>query len=234
VGILRLPRIANFTDFQPLSRISEVELHYLASPRDLSSYDLLFIPGTKNTRADLGWLREVGWEPLLRRFVSRGGRLVGICGGYQMLGDVVSDPLGVEGPPGETSGLGFLAVATEMAGDKTLRREKGSLFGEEVEGYEIHMGVTTLHGDGPLLQCGDRWDGAIRDDGRVWGCYLHGLLDRPRALAAVLGWASPGRNWDHVRSLPEPAVARDLAYNRLAAHVSAHVDVDRILFAAEG
>ncbi|VAV84602.1 Cobyric acid synthase [hydrothermal vent metagenome] len=192
IVVPRLPRISNFTDFDPLRAEPLIDFDYIDGPEGLSGADLLILPGTKNTIADFGWLRERGICDAIKVHHSRGGMIGGICGGYQMLGRTISDPEGVEGEPSTVDGLGLIDVETVLAATKTTVRAKGRAGKgllkdtEEVSGYEIHMGVTTL-GRGSaggvtafagLVSDGRAHsDGAVSKDGLVWGTYLHGLFD---------------------------------------------------------
>ena len=156
IAVVRLPHISNFTDFAPLARLPYVSLHYLSKPRPLAGYDILFLPGSKNVRADLEWLRKVGWDEALLKYLNQGGRLGGICGGYQMLGTAIMDPHGIEGVPGKTKGLGLLELHTTLEKEKVLSRSKGFWMDDEktVEGYEIHMGITERTGQCALYDTG--------------------------------------------------------------------------------
>lgn len=239
VAVLGLPHMANFTDVRALDRVPGASVHWLRTPRDLTPYDWLVIPGTKNTRADLDALRAAGWEAPLTRFVRGGGHVLGLCGGYQMLGHTVADPDGVEGTPGETAGLGLLDARTVLRAPKVTTRTGGQLAGsgEGVDGYEIHMGRTevraapllriTRRSGAPLAEPED--EGAVSPDGHVVGTYLHGLLDSPAALAALLRRVRPGDAFADVEALSDAAADRDAQYDRLAAHVRANLDVDRLL-----
>ncbi len=227
VGVLRLPHIANFTDFEALERHG-ARVHYLAEPRDLSPYDLVVLPGTKNTRGDLAWMERVGWRTRLAARAAAGGRLLGICGGYQILGERIDDPHGVEGGPGATAGLGLLPVRTTMASRKRTKRVAGRWGEHPVTGYEIHMGLTEPKGDvQPLLEIEGRPDGAISPDGRVAGTYLHGLFDEPAAARAYLTSIRPDA------ALEAPTQSHDAwrqsQYDALAHHLRAHLDVERLL-----
>ncbi len=194
-----LSRIANFDDFDPLRAEPEVDFGFVppgtALPGDA---DLVILPGTKATLGDLAFLRAQGWDIDIAAHVRRGGRVLGICGGFQMLGNAISDPDGVEGPPGQAQGLGLLDLDTVLTGDKVLRPASGRLaVGGAFEGYEIHVGRT----DGPALQRpllirdNGAGEGAISADGRVSGAYVHGLFGLASARAAFLadlGAASDG------------------------------------------
>ena len=186
-------RISNHTDFDPLRLHPQVNLQYVPPGQSIPAADLIVLPGSKNVRADLQWLRDNNWDADIERHLRYGGKVLGICGGYQILGQQVSDPDGIEGPPGCSDGLGWLNIHTELHPHKQLRRVDGTLTVADapVSGYEIHCGVS--RGDGlnnPLLILNDgRSDGAVSCDGRVAGTYLHGVFDQPAALQALLHWA---------------------------------------------
>ncbi len=187
-----LPRISNHTDFDALRAQPEVDLRFIGPGQVIPPADLIVLPGSKNTRADLAWLRENGWPQALHQHLRYGGKLIGICGGYQMLGRTVSDPHGVEGAPGVSQALGLLDIDTELTKDKQLAQVSGrcAFADAAVSGYEIHMGIS--HGaaqENPAFYIGERPEGARSDDDRVLGSYLHGLFDQPQALAALLRWA---------------------------------------------
>ena len=191
-----LGRIANFDDFDALRAEPAVDFAFVPPGSPLpGDADLVILPGTKATIADLALLRAEGWDIDLAAHVRRGGRVLGICGGYQMLGRTVADPDGLEGPPGEASGLGLLAVDTVLTPEKVLRPVRGRFGQAAFEGYEIHCGRTTVS-DRPMLTFDDGGvDGAMSADGRIAGCYVHGLFDRPQARSAILsglGAASSG------------------------------------------
>ncbi len=241
VAVLRLPHIANFTDVEALTRHG-VRVHYLARPRDLRPYDLLILPGTKNTRGDLAWLRAEGWEERISTFQESGGRLLGLCGGYQILGESIDDPEGIEGAPGGSPGLGLLPVRTVLNAAKQTTRTSGRLMTPDgtstpVRGYEIHVGRTQVdaaRSGGPVLVLDgrDRPDGAWSVDGRCGGTYLHGLLDEPAAVRAVLRWCKPRLRLD-LDSEQSAYEWRQAQYDRLAEHLEEHLDVDRLFAMAE-
>ena len=201
VGVVRLPRLANFTDFDPFAMEPDVTLSYLDHPQEVAAQDLLILPGSKATLADLAWLRRRGLDVAVRDFALGGGPVVGICGGYQMLGTTIADPGGVEGG-GRADGLGLLDGRTILAAEKrcvevtyTPTPDAG-LGNTPVTGYEIHMGTTAPGKDAPLFA--DASEGTGQRRGNVWGAYLHGLFDNDAARQALLG---PIRR---ERCLPEP------------------------------
>ncbi|MEB2326998.1 MAG: cobyric acid synthase [Pseudomonas sp.] len=222
-----LPRISNHTDFDPLRLHPQVDLQFVGPGQPIPPADLLILPGSKSVRADLAFLRANGWEMAIRRHLRYGGRLLGICGGLQMLGRRIADPLGLEGAPGESAGLGLLDFTTELAAEKQLCNVQGrlALEGEAVSGYEIHAGVST----GPALERAavelddGRRDGALSADGQVLGTYLHGLFEGPAACAALLRWAGLGT----VDTVDYHAL-REREIERLADLVEAHLDTARL------
>lgn len=187
-----LQRISNHTDFDALRAHSDVDLRFIGPGQAIPPADLIILPGSKNTRADLAWLIEHGWREALHKHVRYGGKVIGICGGYQMLGRSVSDPHGVEGRPGMSPGLGLLDVDTELTKEKRLEQVEGRCAFTEasVTGYEIHMGRSAGPATAmPAFYIGDHAEGARSEDDRILGTYLHGLFDAPQAMAALLGWA---------------------------------------------
>ncbi|WP_052364939.1 cobyric acid synthase [Halotalea alkalilenta] len=216
------PRISNDTDFDPLRLHPGVSLRFAKRPELAGPADLLILPGSKNTRADLAWLRARGWQGYIERHLRYGGKVLGICGGYQMLGQRIEDPGGVEGPAGSSEGFGLLEHRTLLTADKTLRRVGGrSLLGAgeaRIEGYEIHVGESARTAASlAAFQLDDgRLEGQRSADDRVLGSYLHGLFDHPEALAALLAWAGLER--------PEPfdyRVQREHEIDRLADALAA-------------
>ncbi len=180
-AVIRLPRISNFTDFAPLEEHPQIGVRYVDDPRKLGSPDLVVLPGTKSTGGDLLWLRQNGLEAAILKLAAAGTPVLGVCGGYQMLGEAVHDRSGVEhGVGGSIRGMGLLPVETTFLPEKTRTRVRGEtasgpLAGARLEGYEIHMGSTQVRGE-PFCRLEDgREDGCVR--GSVWGTYLHGLFD---------------------------------------------------------
>ncbi len=227
VCVPKFRRISNHTDFDPLRLHPDVDLQFVQPGERIPACDLVILPGTKSTRADLGFLREQGWDTDLDRHLRYGGKVLGICGGYQMLGKAVHDPNGVEGKPGTTAGLGYLDIETTMLPDKALQNAAGtlSLNGETVaiSGYEIHVGQSAGAGlNNPLVRLDDgRDDGAQSPDGQVLGSYLHGLFEHPASQAALLSWAGLSRARE---SVPDYRELRDAEIDRLADSVEAHLD----------
>lgn len=227
VVCLALSRIANFDDLDPLKLEPEVDL-VMVGPGDAIPGDaaLVIIPGSKSTCGDLAFLRQHGWDIDISAHRRRGGHILGICGGYQMLGTRVADPLGIEGPAGETPGLGLLDVTTEMSADKRLSRVTAvhAASGLAVDGYEIHIGRTTgQDGKRPFAFVGGMPEGAMSADGRVMGSYLHGLFTSDafrHAFLQRIGIAASGQIYGH---------RIDETLNALADHCERHLDVDGLL-----
>jgi adenosylcobyric acid synthase len=187
IAVPMLSRIANFDDFDPLRSEPDVDLRFVPPGHALpGDADLVILPGTKATLADLAFLRGQGWDIDIAAHLRRGGRVLGICGGYQMLGVRVADPDGIEGPPGSAAGLGLLEIDTVLTGEKVLRPVTGALNGAAFQGYEMHVGRTTGAAR-PFLTLSDGGhDGARSPDGKVSGCYIHGLFAAAPARAAFL------------------------------------------------
>jgi adenosylcobyric acid synthase len=228
VAVLAYPRISNFDDFDPLKLEPGIDVVFLR-PGDVLPAEtrLVILPGSKATIADLAALRAAGWDVDLAAHVRRGGLVLGVCGGYQMLGTSIADPDGIEGPPQTVPGLGYLDVATNMLSAKALYEVDGKGWEDGVPftGYEMHVGESIgKGGQRPLLSiAGGRPDGAVSADGRIAGCYVHGLFahDAQRAAwLARIGAAPSGLNYEH-------DVERTL--DRLAEHLEAHIDCDRLL-----
>lgn len=227
IAALVLSRIANFDDLDPLAQEPEVSLTMVRAGEVIpADTDLVILPGTKSTRGDLAFLRAQGWDIDLAAHLRRGGHVLGICGGYQMLGAEVSDPLGIEGPAGQTPGLGHLAVVTEMTPDKRLTRTEAvhAHSGLAMQGYEIHIGRTLGADRGrPFALINGAPEGAVSSDGRVMGSYLHGMFanDQFRAgFLAGLGAKPSGLNY---------TAEVDRTLDALATHLETHIDVAGLL-----
>ncbi|AZF01220.1 Cobyric acid synthase [Pseudomonas orientalis] len=220
-----LPRISNHTDFDPLRLHPQVDLQFVGPGQPIPAADLIILPGSKSVRSDLAYLRANGWDTAVARHLRYGGKVLGICGGLQMLGEQVHDPLGMEGTAGSSDGLGLLAFSTTLAQEKQLRNVRGRLLLEdaEVSGYEIHAGVTSggaLSKAAVLLDDG-RSDGAQSADGQILGTYLHGLFETPAACSALLRWAG----LQDVQEVDYHAL-RERDIERLADLVENHLDTD--------
>ena len=226
---LKLSRIANFDDLDPLAQEPGVRLTMLGAGHPLpGDAGLVIIPGSKSTRGDLEFLRQQGWDIDLAAHVRRGGHVLGLCGGYQMLGTRISDPEGIEGAPGETPGLGLLDVETAMTADKRLTETDAvhAATGMPFRGYEIHIGQTTGPGTAnPFAHVDGRAEGAVH--GRVMGSYLHGMFRDDgfrRAFLAGLGAPTSDTRYDE---------AVETTLDALADHMEAHLDISGLLALAD-
>ena len=187
-----LPRMSNHTDFDPLRAHPDVDLRFVRQGEARPPADLLILPGSKNTRADLAWLRSEGWDDYINKHLRYGGKVIGVCGGFQMLGADVLDHAGIEGTPGKSAGLGILDMTTSLAASKHLAQVNGTCtFADAtVSGYEIHMGRSEGAAlERPAFMIAGRAEGARSNDDQVIGTYLHGLFDSPGACSALLRWA---------------------------------------------
>jgi len=222
-----LPRISNHTDFDPLRLHPQVDLQFIGAGEPIPPADLIILPGSKSVRADLAHLRARGWDTAIDRHLRYGGKLIGICGGLQMLGSQVHDPLGLEGPAGSSAGLGLLDYTTVLEADKQLRNVAGTLAlaQAQVSGYEIHAGVTCGAAlERPAVQLADgRFDGAISADGQILATYLHGLFEGTASCAALLRWAG----LEDVQMVDYEAL-RERDIERLADLVEQHLDTDQL------
>lgn len=192
IAVPVLPRISNHTDFDVLRVHPQVNLQYVAPGADIPPCDLIVLPGSKSVIADMNSLRSFGWDKQIARHLRYGGKVMGICGGFQMLGESIADPYGLEGELPHAEGLGYLRARTTIEKEKVLTRKTGTLTiaGEKasVTGYEIHMGVTESDGI-PLIKSEGKLEGLISEDNQVLGTYWHGVFDCPEALQLLLGWA---------------------------------------------
>jgi adenosylcobyric acid synthase len=227
IAVPILPHIANFDDLDPLEAEPAVALTRVrpgaALPGDA---DLVILPGSKATIADLAALKEAGFDVDIAAHRRRGGMILGLCGGYQMLGRVIRDPAGIEGPPGTAQGLGLLAVETSLSADKRLEPVSGTTGdGISVSGYEMHMGVTQgTDCARPFVRLADGSpEGAVSADGQVIGTYIHGMFSDDRQRAAWLARFAAGPSVIGYESLIEQTL------DRLAAHLARHIDLDRLL-----
>jgi adenosylcobyric acid synthase len=248
LAVIRVPRISNFTDFNPFEAIEGVSLRYVTSVAELKYPDMILLPGTKNTMEDLLWMRQNGLEAAVKKAAAAGTPIFGICGGYQMLGETLSDPEGVEAG-GTIRGMGLLPMDTVFAGEKRRTRVHGSfqssqgilaaMEGTQVEGYEIHMGVTTLkEGAVPLTRIRDYTTGheeekEVSQDGanlgNVYGTYLHGIFDKEGAAEGVVRALARAKGLDEeALKAVDFASFKETQYDLLAAGLREHLDMEAI------
>ncbi len=240
------PRISNHTDFDALRHHPSVNLKYIATGQVPPACDLLVLPGSKNVSDDYQWLIENGWEEYIERHLRYGGKIIGICGGFQMLGQSISDPYGVEQTSSNESScesrtvevLGYLPISTRFEKDKTLQKKTGEFrLGTQagrVSGYEIHHGVTRYLLDGDshakpafTIRYSDKSaDGVLSDDNQIFGCYLHGLFDDPTACQLLLEWA--GLNTTSVKKSVDMLQLQESQIERLAKSVEDNLDFEKI------
>lgn len=238
VAVIRLPHISNFTDFDPLLRIRNIRLHYIQTACDLSDFKAVIVPGSKNTRHDLKWLKKTGWSDKILAYANIGGHLLGICGGYQMLGRFIHDPCGLEGTPGASKGLSLLPLETTLKAPKVTTLTRFSWDGICGTGYEIHMGQTINESNKYMFEITDRnnilyrdFDGCISQNKKIMGTYIHGIFDTP--LIAKKWLESIGIDHPMISNLTGFA-ARDKEYDLLADHFEKYIDIDAVLKIAEG
>jgi len=239
IAVIKLRAISNFTDIEGLERETDVVINYLFRPQELSTkYDCLILPGTKNAMEDALWLGRSGWKKAIERFIKAGGSVFGICGGYQLLGEIIRDPLGLESDKKEARGLGILPLETILEGEKVVRKVTGTCLmnGKRVSGYEIHMGrsrIVKQEGD-PFLRIhepGKRrtWeDGWSLKEGNIVGTYVHGILDSPGFRNTLLNRIRRGKGLKERRPT-QGRLARFHQYDKLADHFETHCDVEKII-----
>lgn len=222
-----LPRISNHTDFDPLRLHPQVSLSFIRADQPIPAADVIMLPGSKSTASDLEWLKRQGWDKAIQHHLRYGGKVLGICGGFQMLGEWVDDPDGLEGQPGKVAGFGLLQLITRMMAGKQLRSVSGvTVVGSAtVTGYEIHNGVSEGPAlSSPLFEIEGRSEGAVSDDGQIMGTYLHGLFDHPDACQSLLkqlGLAN-GEQSDY-------QAHRERELDRLADMLEAHIDIEAVI-----
>ncbi len=221
------PRISNATDCDPLRLHPEVSFRFVGPGEAPPPADLIILPGSKAVQMDLQWLKASGWETAIKKHLRYGGKLIAICGGLQMLGTALHDPLGLEGAPGSKPGLGLLDFETTLEAHKRLENVTGTLClpGEPaLRGYEIHMGVSRGAAlENPAAMLDGRPDGAISRDGQILATYAHGLFDQPGALSALLAWAG----LEKPQTVDLNAV-REAAIDRLADSLEANLDWEKL------
>lgn len=240
VVIPMYPRTSNHTDFDVLRIHPQIDSHFEKDSSQFTGADIIILPGSKNVRGDLMWLKESGWEAIIKRHLRLGGKVIGICGGYQMLGRWVHDPDAIESAAGSTQGLGLLNIETTLIGNKTLRNVGGYLLNNDnkkitVKGYEIHAGISVgsdinnallqlMHTDKSLASTESFKDGAVNGENTVMGTYVHGFFDEPDALNYCLQWVGIETiSTFHYNDFKESEI------NRLADAVEAVMPLDTIL-----
>ncbi|RPA30954.1 cobyric acid synthase [Shewanella frigidimarina] len=243
VLVLVYPRISNHTDFDPLRLHPHIDFHYvsmqsMAQSSHWPAADLVILPGSKNVRADLAFVREQSWDIALKKHLRYGGKVVGICGGYQMLGELIDDPLGIEDNAGCSDGLGLLPITTVLTASKTLTQVRGHLRLQdqqaEFSGYEIHCGESSLtqsdviqplsieqYAQQPMAMA--KLDGMVSNDQQILATYVHGLFDHPAACQLILQWA--GLDSRHTIDINQ---IREQQLNRLADVLEAHLDMNTL------
>lgn len=243
IGVIRLPKISNFTDFNPLEQIPGVSLRYIKEVREFQEPDMIILPGTKNTMEDLKWLRQCGLEAAILKAVRKGKILFGICGGYQMLGEALEDPYKVEGG-GSIKGMGLLPMKTIFTREKTRTRVEGSflevkgkldtLSHVKFSGYEIHMGEAVFKGKGEsLLEKKDcikeknSLEGLFQNN--VYGSYIHGIFDKEEVVKALISGIAKGKGLtlDQLDTLDFNDF-KEIQYNKLASELRAHLNMNEI------
>ena len=231
IAVPVLSRMSNHTDFDPLRLHPDIDLQFVWKGEAIPPCDLIILPGSKNTRADLEFLRSNGWDKALYRHLRFGGKAMGICGGYQMLGEWLHDPEGVEGNAGSSRGLGLLALETVMEKKKQLHRVTGRMHlpnqpSVNVTGYEIHVGKTTGTAlENPLILLDDgRLDGVLSNDGQIFGSYLHGIFEHSDACRAILGWAGLSDI-----KIPDYHQIREEGIERIADAMEEHLNIEFVL-----
>lgn len=226
------PRMSNHNDFDALRIHNEIDFQFIYASElkstALPPADLIILAGSKNSRADLAFLKQQGWDQQIEKHLRYGGKVFGICGGYQMLGQTIIDPFGIEGEVGETSGLNLLPMSTSLSADKTLKNQQGtlSLAGNNitVQGYEIHLGQSQhFSALTPLLSINNQTHGAISDDEQVAGCYLHGVFDQADAIDTLALWC--GASLQNSQDLEE---IQEQAIEKLADVCQTHMDIEKL------
>jgi adenosylcobyric acid synthase len=233
IAVIRLPHISNFTDFDPLFDLKGLDVFFIEKPQKILNLKAIVLPGSKNTRWDLHWLQNLGWETFIKEYARTGGCILGICGGYQMMGRLVHDMQGLEGTPGISKGLDLLPVETILKSPKTTTRTRFFWESLQGEGYEIHMGETKRFDGNPLFKICERnlspcidEDGCINNDSKLMGTYIHGMFDSP---AITKKWL----NSIGLENIEVPHENRfkikDNTYELLAKHFERHMNMDAVV-----
>ncbi len=236
IGVIKLPHISNFTDMHSLSEIKEIQTVFIDSPGDLSIFKAIIIPGSKNTRVDMEWLETQGLSKKIKEYTACGGNILGICGGYQILGKSIEDPHGHEGAPGKTPGLSLLDVSTTIVSPKITTTTSFAWGSSKGKGYEIHMGYTKINSGKPLFHIyyrnnkkvenqADSYDGCISKNGKILGTYIHGLFDSKEVL---LKWLSILNIECKDCQINSEVSKKEGNYRLLKQHFEQHIDFDMI------
>ena len=245
VVVLVYPHMSNHTDFDALRHHEDIDCKFLfakgsegeciAEQVSIPACDLIIIPGSKNVRSDLKFLRQRGWHDDIAKHLRYQGKVIGICGGYQMLGELIEDPTGLEGQAGASKGLGYFAMNTVLKPQKTLSNVSGTLHlaqqSTQIKGYEIHAGKSTLIIDDNdknksvtyLLDIQGEGQGLLSEDGQIAGCYLHGLFDQPEALQLFMSWLGHS-----VVKAPSVELLEEQAIERVSKACQTHLDTGQI------
>lgn len=221
------PHISNHTDLDALRLHPQVNLQYIATDMHKPDADLIILPGSKSVQSDLAWLCQQGWQQHINKHLRYGGKLIGICGGYQMLGKQLHDPYGIEGDIKTSDGLALLDFETTIEKQKELKLVAGTFCSDNsaVAGYEIHMGVSKGPAlNNPAIQLADKVDGVISDDNQIMGTYLHGLFDQSSALSSLLKWTGLKETSDF-----DYETLREQELDRLADEMQQHIDINLLL-----
>jgi adenosylcobyric acid synthase len=235
IGVVRFPRISNFTDFDPIDAEPTVNLKYITTKDEVNGCDAVILPGSKTTIADLNWLQQSGIAAMLPTYLDNGGTLVGICGGFQMLGTTVVDPDGIEGTPGEYPGLDLFPLQTTITDTKTTRQRTTTTNyphpGMSIAGYEIHQGTTQWHRDRPNIGTyeplfADETLGIVDRKLQLWGTYLHGIFDNGKWRRDWLNQIRSCRNLAPITTdVPNYASQREEIFDRLADSIGEYLDL---------
>ena len=232
IAVIRLPHISNFTDFDPLLNLKGLDVFFIEKPLDLRDFKAVILPGSKNTRWDLRWLKKTGWVDAIKHYVDADGHVLGICGGYQIMGCLVHDPQGLEGTPGTSKGLNLLPIETVLKVPKITTRTRFLWNKIEGEGYEIHMGQTRRLSGNSLFSIFERnlvpcktEEGCSMNGSRLLGTYLHGMFDTP---GVIQNWLKT-INLEHI-DVPDTNYleVKDKTYDLLAAHFEKHMNTQAI------
>lgn len=234
IAVIRLPRISNFTDFDVFSQYDDVSVRYVTKPQELPDADMIIVPGTKSTISDMKWLRESGIEAAVKKCVSNGVPIFGICGGYQMLGETITDSVGAEGG-GSISGMGLLKLKTDFSTEKTRSRTEGrfadvsgafsDLSGAGFYGYEIHNG-RSVSGETPLLSCENTDLGA--QSGSVYGCYIHGIFDSADVSECIVKTLFKRKGLTYGGGKTDRKAYKEMQFDILAKNVRENIDMELI------